>query len=125
MNCLSLISDFATLLGTFARDVRERIRKETRSNNINKLIEMHPKFARIVGDTVRAFAVWFVSHWVCYGLTTIMGLLVVAESLERKAPLANKIYFALYLFINLFSFVFPCAAAAYITSTCNCEYTSI
>ena len=89
------------------------------TENLNSSIVMHREFARIVSDTVDSFSLWFVFHWILYGLTTIVALVVVASHFGGERNVIKEIYLCFFLGIHLFMFVFPCGCAAYITSTCN------
>eukprot|EP00795_Rhopilema_esculentum_P017188 gene17188-8729_t len=105
-------------LGAFSRDLETRI-KAMETENVNSSIVMHQEFARIVSDTVDSFSLWFVFHWILYGLTTIVALVVVASHFGNEHNVIKEIYLCFFLGIHLFMFVFPCVCAAYITSTCN------
>lgn len=73
----------------------------------------------MVSDTVESFAVWFVFHWILYGLTTIVALVVVVTHFGGESDTLKKTYVFLFFIVHLFIFTFPCGCAAYITSTCN------
>ncbi len=101
-------------------DVQRRI-GIIKTTNINSAIVIHREFASIVGDTVKAFSVWFVVHWFLYGVTTILALIVVVRHFGEESNVMKKIYLVLFLAVHLLMFVIPCVFAAYITTACGGE----
>ena len=79
----------------------------------------------MVGETVQSFALWFVFHWILYGVTTIMALVVITMRFGNEESIVKRTYVFLFFLVHLFMFVFPCGCAAYITSTCSGEYLFI
>ena len=107
--------------GTFAADTLRRIQSVT-SDSIDDVFKIHKELRSIVRETTDAYSGWFLLHWLIYGVTVILGFVVVAlhkfghDEIERKAD------YGMFFAMNLFYFVFPCVCAAYVTSTCGCKY---
>eukprot|EP00794_Sanderia_malayensis_P000321 gene321-951_t len=106
------------IIGTFSRDVERRIR-EMHTANINLPITVHKEFASIVRDTVSAFSLWFVLHWISYSITTILALVVLLKHFGDENTILKKIYLVLFSAVHLLLFVVPCGFAAYMTSVCG------
>ena len=106
--------------GTFSKDTFRRI-KDMREQDIDSAIKIYKELSCIVSDTVQAYCPWFIFHWLLYGITTIISLVVVVNHFGETV-LVKKIYVGLFFIIHCFLFVFPCGCAAYVTSACAGKY---
>ena len=105
------------MTGTFASDTFRRI-KSLNGGSIDDVITIHKELRAIVSETTSAFSAWFLLHWMLYGITVIIGFVVVALHKLGNTPTDKKIYYGTFFGISTFSFVFPCVCAAYITTAC-------
>ena len=87
--------------------------------SIDDVITIHKELRAIVSETTNAFSAWFLMHWLLFGVTVIIGFVVVAlHKLGKHTSTDKKIYYGTFFAISTFSFVFPCICAAYITTAC-------
>lgn len=108
----------AFAVGAFAADTLRRI-QNLKEGTIDDVIRIHKELRAIVKETTDAYSGWFLLHWLIYGITVIIGFVVVALHKFGHDQLEQKIYFGVFFSLNVFLFVFPCVCAAYVTSTCG------
>lgn len=108
-------SSFA--VGAFAADTLRRIKTLT-GETIDDVIKIHKELRLIVKETTDAYSAWFLLHWLIYGITVIIGFVVVALHKFGHDEVIKKTYFGTYFALHVFLFIYPCVCAAYITSTC-------
>ena len=109
------------IVGAFSSDTFRRI-KALRGGTIDDIIKIHKELRAIVAETTGAYSGWFLLHWLVYGVTVIMGFVVVALHKFGHDEIIRKVYFGTFFGLQVFLFVFPCICAAYVTSTCGCKY---
>lgn len=94
-----------------------------RSRELDRLIQIHEDLCDIVHDTVSAYSVWFVLHWITYGLTGIVIVIFFSEEISNKSkyrvPAESFVFYGLQMATNIYLFVMPCCCAAFITNTCG------
>ena len=108
-------------------DTDNKAGKNVVSRGLDQLILIHEDLCDIVDDTVSAYSVWFVLHWIIYGLTDIVALIFLSEEITNrskyKVPNISFAYYSLLIVTHIYLFIMPCCCAAYITNTCAGELT--
>ena len=121
MWCYMKYFHFFLFQGTFAEDTFRRIKSLT-SDSIDDAIEIHEELRAVVSDTTGAYCGWFLVHWVIYGISVVLGFVVVALDKFGHDPISQRLFYTMFFGMNVFFFIFPCMCAAYVTGTCGCKY---
>ena len=109
-----------SLSGTFADDTFRRLGDEIPGGaNLDAAIRIHEELCEVVSATVSAFSLWFVFHWLLYGITCVLSIVYIAEVITSGAPWDNVVYIGIFVFTHFLLFLSPCCSAAYITDTCG------
>ena len=116
-----MMSNPTFILGTFAQDALRLIR-EVQYGTLDDVIRIHENLCTVVFNTVSAYSVWFVLHWVTYGAGVVVAVIYlseqVASSVKYRTPSMDLVFLVLTFVGLLYLFVFPCFCAARITSRC-------
>lgn len=109
-----------TFVGAFASDTLRRIHMT--DGNFDEMVRIHRELRAIVKHTTNAYSFWFLFHWLIFGVTAILGFVVVALYKLGEDDILQKIYFGIFFGLHIFHFIFPCVCAAYITTVCACKF---
>jgi len=107
-------SSFA--IGSFASDTLRRIHLCT--GNFDSIVRIHKELRLIVGDTTSSYAVWFLLHWLTYGIVVVCGFVVIALYKFGQDDFLTKMYFGTFFGLHVFHFILPCVCGAYVTTVC-------
>ena len=109
--------------GTFAQDVTRLIRnvRGVEDESIDDIIEIHEDLCKVVFNTVSAYSVWFVVHWLTYGAGVVVAVIYISEEIKYDTTASEYIFVGMLLFCCFYLFVFPCYFAASITGSCAGE----
>ncbi|XP_028415748.1 uncharacterized protein LOC114539320 [Dendronephthya gigantea] len=89
------------------------------TNDFDIAFEYHEELCVIVSDTVEAYCLWFVMHWLCYGATCLIGVIYISEELAYSSNLLKLAYISVFFVTHLYLFLLPCVCAACITDMCG------
>ncbi|XP_022793630.1 uncharacterized protein LOC111332540 isoform X2 [Stylophora pistillata] len=122
------VSSFS--IGTFAEHTLSRIQEfEAEHTTLEEIIIIHEELRTIVLNTVSSCSVWFMVHWLSYGVGVVISLVYMSKELISKgqndSPTMNKVYFVLFFVCQVYLFLLPCILAAGITSRCRGVYEKI
>nr|XP_058968583.1 uncharacterized protein LOC131795026 [Pocillopora verrucosa] len=122
------VSSFA--VGTYAEDTLRHIEQiEEQHRSLDKIITLHQGLCTVVFNTVSSYSVWFVVHWVSYGVGVVLSVIYISKEIlfrsKYDTPIINLVYLALFFACNIYLFLVPCIFAARITSKCRGVYEKI
>ena len=112
------------LQGTYAEDTLRHIKEiEERHRTLDKIITLHQGLCTIVFNTVSSYSVWFVVHWLSYGVGVVLSIIYISKELlstsKYGTPTINLVYLGLFFVCHIYLFLLPCIFAARITSKCR------
>ena len=110
--------------GTYAEDTLRHIEQiEEQHRSLDKIITLHQGLCTVVFNTVSSYSVWFVVHWVSYGVGVVLSVIYISKEIlfrsKYDTPIINLVYLALFFACNIYLFLVPCIFAARITSKCR------
>ena len=82
--------------GTFAQDAFRHIKNLGQNSTLDDVINIYENLCTVVFNTVSAYSVWFVVHWLSYGAGVVLSVIYISkEFLERNkygTPTLNLVY---------------------------------
>ncbi|CAH3156504.1 unnamed protein product [Pocillopora meandrina] len=122
------VSSFA--VGTYAEDTLRHIEQiEEQHRSLDKIITLHQGLCTVVFNTVSSYSVWFVVHWVSYGVGVVLSVIYISKEILFRSkygtPIINLVYLGLFFVCHIYLFLVPCIFAARITSKCRGVYEKI
>ena len=108
--------------GTFASDAKRRIHNRN-IGTLDDIIEIHEALCTLVFNTVSTYKLWFVFHWLSYGVVVILSVIYLSIEFHSRhkygTPTLNLVYLCLFFVCHVYLFLVPCIFAARITSCCT------